>query len=131
MTAGMVGFGALLLVRHRLRGKEPELARVEGARAKQAGRAIVTIAAILTLMVLGIVVAHLSSGRAIALLSLLMPAVGLAWLGWIGWRSFRHQGAASDAQLPDADRPSRRPPDWQRPSARATSRAGSDRHASA
>lgn len=131
MTAGMVGFGALLLLRHRLRGPEPTLAAVERSQARHSGRALLIITGVLALLVLCIVAARVVARGAIAPLSLLMPAVGLLWLASLGIKALRHPSPSSEALNSEADRPSRRPPEWkQRPAGIASGRATSDRHAS-
>jgi hypothetical protein len=131
MTAGMVGFGALLLVRHRLRGPEPALVTIEAAPARKAGRRVLIITGVLTLLVLAIVAARVMSGGSIAPLSLLMPAAGLLWLASLGLKALRHAVTAAEAPAGDTDRPSRRPPEWKARAAGITSgHAASDRHAS-
>jgi hypothetical protein len=131
MTAGTIGFGALLLVRHRLRGPEPALAAVESGQARHSGRTVLLITGILVLLVLVIVTARIVGGGSIAPLSLLMPLAGLLWLTSLGLKVLRHPAPSSDAASTEGDRPSRRPPDWkQRPAGVTKGRAASDRHAS-
>lgn len=128
----MVGFGALLLIRHRLRGPEPALATVEATQARSAGRTVLIIAAILALLVLAIVAARVVMNRgSVAPLSLLMPAAGLLWLAALGVKALRHAVTAAEALTAETDRPSRRPPEWKPRAAGITpGRSASDRHAS-
>ncbi len=132
MTLGMVGFGALLFVRHRLRGCEPALADIEAAPARRAGRVVLCITAMSALLVLGIIAAQLVAGGAVAPLSLLMPAAALLWLLSVGLRSLRHAALPPAAASNESDRPSRRPPDWTpRSPGMPSARPASDGHARA
>jgi hypothetical protein len=109
MTAGMVGFGALLAVRHRLSRREGALGHVEEGAARSAGTAVLVVCGVSAALVLGIIGLQWRRGGPIGLLSLVMPLLGLLWLAWLGHKSLRHRDAA--AEPPAAkDRPSRRPP---------------------
>lgn len=99
MTAGMVGFGALLFVRHRLAKREGALRHVAAAEAAQAAHALLVITAISALLVLGIVGLQWRRGGDIGLLSLAMPLVGLLWLGSLAMLSRRHAVGAAAADL--------------------------------
>ena len=131
MTAGMVGFGVLMLVRHRLRGAEPPLADVTSTQTRSAGRTVLLLSGILTLLVLGIVAARLAQGGGIAPLSWLMPAAGLLWLTSLGVKVLRHPAVAPESATAETERPSRRPPEWKRPTGISAGPAASDRHVSA
>lgn len=122
MTAGMVGFGALLLVRHRLQRREGPLRDVPGPVARQAGRAFFITLTVITLLLTGFFVVRWSPHGSTALLSLALPVAGLAWLTAIGLRVRRHSAEApTEAEATAvADRPSRRPSNWD-----ALSNAGS------
>jgi uncharacterized membrane protein len=131
-TAGMVAVGVLLFVRHRLRGAEPSLARVEGAAARQAGRAVLVITAVIALLVGVIIAFQVARHGTIAPLSIVMPAVSLLWLGALGLKALRYQPPRPEHAEPEAERPSRRPPEWkQRSSSIPPGRPSSDRHVSA
>lgn len=91
MTAGMVGFGALLFVRHFLARREGALRPVATVDAARAARALLVITAISAALVVGIVALQWRRGGDIGLLSLTMPLVGLLWLGSIVVRSRRHR----------------------------------------
>jgi hypothetical protein len=126
MTAGMVGFGALLFVRHRLVKREGALRPVSAAEARHAGATVLILTGISALLVLGIVGLQWRRGGDIGLLSLAMPVVGLLWLGSLGVLSRRHRvdptadpverssslrGAKLDALSTPSPRPSRPPTD--------------------
>jgi hypothetical protein len=131
-TAGMVGFGALLLFRHRLRGAEPALARVDGPVARHAGRALLLITAIIAALVGVIVAFQLARRGTIAPLSIVMPSVGLLWLAALGLKSLRYRPTEAEPPPSETERPSRRPPEWKQRSANVTpGRPSPDRHASA
>jgi hypothetical protein len=121
MTAGMVGFGALLLVRHRLQRREGPLPDVPAPVAREAGRAFFITLAVIALLLTGFFVVRWNPHGSTALLSLALPAAGLAWLTAIGLRVRRHGAEAPAAEAAAiADRPSRRPSNWD-----ALSNAGS------
>jgi len=107
MTAGMVGFGSLLWARRRLTGKEAPLSYVSPEAARAAGRAVLLIAAVIAALVAGIVSLRVHSGLGMSGLSLLLPALGLAWLAFLGVQILRHRASSDTA--PSTDRPSRRP----------------------
>ena len=131
MTEGRVGFGGLLLVRHRVRGAEPALAEVDAAQAQRAGRTVLIITAILFLLVSIIVGARLVEGRPIAPLSWLMPTLGLVWRATLGLKAWRHPVAHPEPAA-ETERPSRKPPEWkQRPATPLPGQPRSDRHVSA
>jgi hypothetical protein len=121
MTAGMVGFGTLLLVRHRLQRREGPLRDVPAAVARQAVRAFFITLGVIALLLSGFFVLRWNPHAPLALLSLALPVTGLAWLTVIGLRVMRHAAAVAESEAPAvADRPSRRPSNWD-----ALSNAGS------
>jgi len=132
MTAGMIGFGALLAVRHRLRRFEAQLAPVPQSTAQRAGRTVLWVTGVIGAMVVVIVLQRLTSGGPIALLSIAMPIAGLAWLASLGLKARRWPADPSDASTASNDRPSRRPPAWERLTPTGPSPPGDPgRHASA
>jgi hypothetical protein len=132
MTAGMVGFGALLWGRHRLRGREGELEAIPAQSAVLASRALLAITAFCAVICCAIIGSRVYAGKSLAALSVLMPAVGLAWLGWLGWKMRQLRPAPVEAASA-SDRPSRRPPkrDSLTPPLSSQGDAASNRHASA
>lgn len=130
MTAGMVGFGALLAVRHLLGRREPPLAVPTPQQAHGAARAIFVICALTALFVLGVVVLRLRDGGGIAALSVIMPAVTLLWLASLGVKSLRSTASPEPASAP-SERSRRRTSSWE-PGRAATKRSqGSGRQVSA
>jgi hypothetical protein len=111
MTAGMVGFGALLWARHGLRGGQGPLLAISKPAASAAGRAVLGAAAAIAVSIAFIVGFRLQSGGAISTLSLALPALGLAWVALLGVQALRHP--ATSVEEPAAERPSRRPPEWE------------------
>lgn len=131
MTGGMVGFGALLLVRHRLQRREGPLREVPPAVARQAGRALLITVAVIALLLLGFLVVRWSPHSPTALLSLALPALGLAWLVLIGLRVLRHAAAPAAVEAATlADRPSRRPSNWDALSSAGSGHGKASSHAS-
>ncbi len=112
MTLAMVSFGALLLLRHALAPSEPRLDPVPKGAATVAGRAVLGVCAVSAVLMAGIVLRQLLASGPISLLSLLMPLAALSWVAWVGQKALRWP---SDAlATADDDRPSRRPPRWER-----------------
>jgi hypothetical protein len=109
MTAGMVGFGALLWARRRLTRREGALAGVPAHAARHAGRTVLLISAVSGSLVLIIILAQVRRGGSVGVLSLALPALGLTWLVSLGLKALRHRDPIADAPAPN-DRPSRRPP---------------------
>jgi hypothetical protein len=132
MTAGMVGFGALLWGRHRLTRREGALAEVAPQSATVASRAVLAVAAFCAAICFGIIASRIYAGKSIAALSVLMPAAGLGWLGWLGLKIRQLRSAAVESPAA-TDRPSRRPPkrDSLAPPLSSQSDGSSNRHASA
>ncbi len=132
MTAGMVGFGALLWSRHRLTNREGALDDVPAPSAVFASRSLLAITAVCAMICAVIVASRFYAGKPIAALSVLMPALGLAWLAWLALKMRRFRASAVDSTTA-ADRPSRRPPkpDSLTPPLPNQSDAASNRHASA
>jgi hypothetical protein len=127
MTAGMVGVGALLCARHWLSRREGALRPVASADARLAGKTVLIVCGISTLLVLGIVFLQWLRGGQLGAFSLAMPVAGLLWLATLGVQSLKHRDAA--APEPGLDRPSRRsakveglPSPSQRPSQPPTDR---------
>lgn len=130
MTAAMTGFGVLLLARHRLQQREPELAEVSPTAARHAGRAVLWITGISAVLVLGIVARQGLQGGPIGALSLIMPLVALVWLGSLGLKALRARSESAEAAT--LERPSRLP-QWERLSSPPPSAppAGPSSHVSA
>jgi hypothetical protein len=133
MTLGMTGFGGLLAFRHVLQRGEGPLPQVPFAQARYAGRAVLWISIICTLLVLGIIGRQLWLRGPIAPLSLAMPLAGLAWIYSVALRSLRWPADRLEPQPNPDDRPSHRPPSWEQRLTPPGSSApgGSGRHASA
>lgn len=132
MTAGMTGFGSLLAFRHRLRRDQPPLAALTETEARQAGRAVLWVSAVIAVMVTFIVLHQLFSGGPIMAFSVGLPLVGLWWLASLGLKARRFRAPRVDDTATTHDRPSRRPPQWERltpPDGRPPGAGG--RHASA
>jgi len=108
MTAGMLGFGALLWTRHRLLDRDSGFADAPIGKARLAGRSILLITAISSLIVTLIVGSYLLSGKPLAGLSVAMPLAGLSWLAAIGWK-LRRLAETTAEGAGQAERPSRRP----------------------
>lgn len=132
MTVGIAGFGLLLLVRYRLQRREAPLAAVTGAGPRQAGNAVLWVTGIIALMVAFFTLKQLLAGGPVAAWSVAMPVLGLLWLAWLGLKARRWPADAVDPETSTGDRPSRRPPSWERLTPPGPSAAGgSGRHASA
>jgi len=132
MTAGMVGFGALLWTRHRLlQRRDPSLTFLV-RQPQQAARRVLTISALCTVLVCVIVGAHWHAGKPIGLLSVAMPLVGMSWLTAIGLRIGKLREAPLEGAA-SSDRPSRRPPKRESltPPPQNQDKPASNRHASA
>lgn len=130
MTAGMVGFGGLLWVRHRLSKRAASLQPVSAAQALLAGRAVLIVTAVITALVVVIVLAQWRRGGELGAQSLAMPVAGLAWLAALGLKSLgfaRRSGDASGATERASRRPSR---EGASQSTQRPSRPPADRHAS-
>lgn len=131
ITAGMVGFGVLLWTRRRLRGPEGPLQPVAPDAARQAGRAVLIICGVVSLLAALIVGARLHAGEPIELLSVALPVLGLAWLATLGVQARRHRDPAP-VSGPVAERPSRRSASWDSKTGRKPSpSAPPDRHVNA
>jgi hypothetical protein len=133
MTTGMVGFGALLWARRRLRGAEGPLQPVTRGAAQRAARALLVIGSILTALVGVIVGFRLHSGAPVGVLSVALPALGLAWLFVLAVQTLRHREPAADP-LTLGERPSRRPPNREqvsKPQSPSGHAGPPDRHANA
>src|SRR5688572_4776336 len=132
MTAGMTGFGLLLALRHRLRRDQPPLALPTEAEARQAGGALLWVSGVIAAMVVAIVLNQLISGGPTSAFSVGLPLVGLWWVASLGFKARRFRSPQVDDSGTTADRPSRRPPTWERltpPDGRPP--GGPGRHASA
>lgn len=109
MTAGMVGFGALLWTRHRLAKREDGLRPVRRSEALRAARTVAGVGGVVGLLMAGIVASRWHSGGSIAWLSVAMPLAALTWVLTIGLRAQRF-GLSQTEAVAGSDRPSRRPP---------------------
>lgn len=131
ISGGMVGFGVLLWARRRLRGAEGPLQHVAPEAARQAGRALFIVSAVVGVLVALIVGARLGTGEPIGLLSVALPSLGLAWLATLGAQAWRHRGPAPEP-APTSDRLSRRPVNWDAGASRKSSPSPPpDRHVNA
>ncbi|HEX2874683.1 MAG TPA: hypothetical protein VHP33_25705 [Polyangiaceae bacterium] len=79
--------------------------------SRRAARALFLIVAVLSALVAIIVGFRWQSGREMSALSLVLPILALAWLTVLGVQVRRHRDATAEAS-PSAERPSRRPPQW-------------------
>lgn len=133
MTAGMTGFGLLLAVRHRLGRDQVTLGPVSQLTARRAGNAVLWVSAVIAAFVLVFVFRQLAAGGPIGAFSLAMPVVGLVWLVSLGLKARRLPADHGDHA--GKDRPSRRPPSWERrtptPPGSSPPSGGPGRHASA
>lgn len=127
MTVGMASFGGLLWVRHRLSRREGPLGDVSTTAARAAGRTVLLVAAISTVLVAVIIGAGVRAHVRISALSLAMPVVGLSWLTALGFKALRYRAPEAKGS-PAGDRPSRRPPPWQNVPSRATSSGAPPNH---
>jgi hypothetical protein len=100
MTAGMVGFGILLLVRRRLQRRERPLAEVEAPAARSAARAFFITVGVIALLITGLLAVRLDPHSPTTVLSLALPALALAWLSLIGLRMLRHRSPLPSAETP-------------------------------
>jgi hypothetical protein len=114
MTAGVAGFGALLLVRYRLQRPEALPAPVLQSDARRAGRALLWVSGVIALLVSFFTVKQWASGGPVSAASVAMPIVGLVWLGSLGLKALRWPGDPVESPASSDDRPSRRPPSWER-----------------
>ena len=130
VTAGMVGFGALLWARRRLRGAEGPLPAISKPAAQAAGRSVLMVAGVITLLVGVVVGFRLHSGGELRALSLALPAAALVWLVVLGLQMLGHRGPPTEA-AGTGDRPSRRPPPWDGVSNQNRPSRHPDPHASA
>lgn len=130
MSAGMVGFGVLLRVRHRLERREGPLREVPASVARRAGRSMLATVGVIATLVGGVLLARWTPHSPAAPLSLAMPLVTLAWLAAIGWRVVRHGAISTTEAAALTDRPSRRPPNWDALSAGSHPRKATSSHAS-
>lgn len=89
MTAGITGLGALLWLRHRLYQHEAPLSSVSAVEARRVGRHLLIIAAICTMLAVGIMAMWLLGGGKPLAVSLVLPAIGLAWVTWLGMKALR------------------------------------------
>jgi hypothetical protein len=127
MTAGMVGMGALLLARHRLRPAEAPLPAVSQEHARAAGRTVLWIAGTTGALVAGIVVLRIVAGHPVAPLSWLVPVLGLLWLVSLAVQMLRRRGPAEEVSGPAGERMSRRAPGWSGAQQRARATSSGDR----
>ncbi len=131
MTAGVVGFGALLLVRRLLRGPEAALRRVPPEEARHAGRTLFVVCGFVGGLVALIVGARLRGGEPPAAWSVMLPVLGLAWLGTLALQVWHHREHSVVSESV-GDRPSRRPANWDASASRKPSPSSPpDRHVSA
>ena len=131
MTIGVTGFGLLLAVRHRLRQREAPLAPITEPEPRQAGRALLRVSAIITLLVVAIVARQLAGGGPIGAFSIALPVLGLTWLISLGVQAWRLRAEPAE-ELALTDRPSLRPASWERLTPPGSSPPGDPgRHASA
>jgi hypothetical protein len=100
MTAGMAGFGLLLLARHRLQRREAPLAPVEPSAVRQAARAFFITVGVIGAIIAVLLVVRMDPHSPTAALSLALPGLGLGWLGLIGLRVLRHRPSAAVAETP-------------------------------
>ncbi|HVY27107.1 MAG TPA: hypothetical protein VHB79_11175 [Polyangiaceae bacterium] len=98
MTAGMTGFGLLLLVRRRLQRREAPLALVEPSAVRQAARAFFITVGVIGALIAGLLAVRMNPHSPTTALSLALPALGLGWLGLIGLRVLRHRPAPAPAE---------------------------------
>ncbi len=89
MTAGITGLGLLLGLRHRLYQREAALTSPTAAEARRTGRHLLLIAAICTVLASGIMAMWLVGGGKPLAVSLVLPAIGLAWVTWLGFKVLR------------------------------------------
>jgi hypothetical protein len=131
MTAGMVGFGALLWTRHRLLARDGALADPALREPRRAGQRVLIVTAIIAAIVALIIGSHWHAGKPIGLLSVAMPLVGLGWLAAIGLKLRQLPESAAEG-AGQSDRASRRPPkrDSVAPPLTSPGQASSNRHAS-
>jgi len=111
VTAGMVGFGALLWARRRLRSHEGPLPVISKPAAQAAGRCVLLITGVIAVLVGVVVGFRLHSGGELGALSLALPGAALAWLVVLGLQMLGHRGPPAEGASA-GDRPSRRPPHW-------------------
>jgi hypothetical protein len=133
MTAGMVGFGALMWARHRLRGPKVPLLRAPNHAVHQAGRVLLVVGGTITALVGSIVGFRLQSGGSIGALSLVLPGAGLVWVAVIALQALRYREPAAEPPT-TGDRPSRRPPNRDplaKPQSTSSRPGPPDRHVSA
>lgn len=100
MTAGMTGFGLLLLVRRRLQRREAPLAAVAAPVVRSAARAFFITVGVIALLVTLLLALRLDPRSPTTALSLALPALGLVWLGLIGLRVLRHRPPLPQAEAP-------------------------------
>lgn len=79
--------------------------------SRRAARALFIVVAVLSALIAVIVGVRWQSGREMSALSLVLPVAALAWLTLLGVQVRRHREAAAPTSS-SADRPSRRPPQW-------------------
>lgn len=132
MTAGMVGFGALLWMRHRLTERARASEPVPAQNPRRVGRYLLLITGFSALVVALIVGERWYEGKPIALLSVAMPFAGLAWLLAIARKTQQMPPSAPESAA-TADRPSPRPPKRDSLAAPLANQgnSSSNRHASA
>lgn len=131
MTGGLTGFGLLLLLRYLLQRREAALLPVTSAAAQRAGNAVLWVSGIIALMVLFFTVQQLLAGGPVAPLSVGMPVLGLLWLASLGLKARRWPADSTEPPSSSDDRPSRRPPSWERLTPPGSAPGGPGRHASA
>ena len=79
--------------------------------SRKAARALFLVTAVVGILVAIIVGSRWRSGGEISALSVVLPVLALAWLTLLGAQVRRHREPAAEA-TPNAERPSRRPPQW-------------------
>lgn len=89
MTAGILGVGALLALRHRARGREAALPPLGASAARPAGRTLLVICGIVGMMIAGIIASRVRAGGELSWLSVAMPLVGLLWVVSLGLKAAR------------------------------------------
>lgn len=130
MTVGITGLGVLIAVRQRLQRPERPLAALRADDARRAGRSVLIIGALIAVLATGIIGLWVHAGGQPSALSLVLPALGVAWVLWLGVKILRVADVAvapaTEEALPA------RASTWEPRSSQApSSRGGSNRQVSA
>ncbi|HEY6077732.1 MAG TPA: hypothetical protein VIW29_02965, partial [Polyangiaceae bacterium] len=97
MTAGITGLGILIGVRHRLQRPERPLAPLDANEARSVGRHLLIIGAAIAVIATVIIGLGVHAGGKPIALSLVLPALSVAWVFWLGFKLLR---VADDAVTP-------------------------------